>query len=63
MLFTVLEVRLCKSTIYKWEILVGGEFEYCKSMGGTTKRGGEGTEFVKFSGGKQKGAGGTRFLT
>ena len=39
-MLTVLEVRLCKPSIYKLRILGGGKFEYYKSMGGTTKKGG-----------------------
>ena len=49
-MLTVLEVRLCKPSIYKLRILGGGKFEYYKSMGGTTKKGGN-------SEGKQKGGG------
>ena len=37
----MLEVCLCKLAIYKLKILGRGKFEYYKSMGGTTKRGGE----------------------
>ena len=61
----MLEVCLCKLAIYKLKILGRGKFEYYKSMGGTTKRGGN--KFLKFSGGvggwggEQKG--GTQFLT
>ena len=36
----------------KLKILGGGEFEYYKSMEGTTKSGG--TKFLKFSRGKQR---------
>ena len=46
----MLEVCLCKLAIYKLKILGRGKFEYYKSMGGTTKRGG-GNKFLKFSGG------------
>ena len=54
----MLEIRLCKPAIHKLNILGGGgggEFEYYKSMGGTTKRGEN--KFLKVSGGEQKGGG------
>ena len=37
----MLVVHLCKPAIYKLKILGGGEFEYYKSNGGTTKKVGE----------------------
>ena len=49
----VLEVCLCKPAIYNLKILGGGKFEYYKSIGGTTKKGG--TKFLKFSGRGAKG--------
>ena len=36
--------------IFKREILGEGKFEYYKSIGGTTKRGGD--KFLKFGGGE-----------
>ena len=60
---------MCKPAVYKLKILGWGKFESYKSMGGTTKRGGDhifkvqwgeakGRDYdfwVKFSGGKNHG--------
>ena len=54
-MLTVLEVRLCKPSIYKLRILGGGKFEYYKSMGGTTKKGGN-KQWGEAKGGGEGGA-------
>ena len=50
----MLKVHLCKPAMYKLKILGVGKFEYYKSVGGTTKRGGGAAHdfWLKFSGGK-----------
>ena len=55
----VLMVSLCKPVMHKLKILVGGKLEYCKSIGGTTKRGRE-SNFEISVGGSKKGW--TRFF-
>ena len=49
----MLEVGLCKPAVYKLKILGGGKFEYYKSMGGTTKMGGD--QIFKVQWGETKG--------
>ena len=58
----MLEVRLCKPALYKLKTFGWGNLNITNQWGEPEKTGGEGTKFLKFSGGKEK-RGETRFST